>query len=84
MDFIGVLPVSNGFNGIMVVVDRLTKYAQFVPLAYPYTTKSVARLFVEYVIRLHGFPSSVIVIVIECSLVIFGNSSSRCKEHVWK
>lgn len=61
MDFIEGLPLSNGFNGILVVVDRLTEYAHFVPLVYPYTTKSVARLFVEYVIKLHTVPRSIFI-----------------------
>ncbi|GER28782.1 polyprotein [Striga asiatica] len=37
MDFIEGLPMSNKFNGVMVMVDRLTQYAHFVPLTHPYT-----------------------------------------------
>lgn len=61
MEFIEGLPKSNGYNGILVVVDRLTKYAHFVVLAHPYTTKFVARLFVEVVIKIHGVPRSIII-----------------------
>ena len=36
MDFIEGLPSSNGYTAIMVVVNRLTKYAHFVALKHPF------------------------------------------------
>ncbi|KAL8115463.1 hypothetical protein AgCh_022090 [Apium graveolens] len=60
MDFIDGLPASAGKSVIMVVVDRLTEYAHFVPLAHPYIAKSVAQHFLEGVVKLHGMPRSII------------------------
>lgn len=60
LDFIGGLPLSNKFDTILVAVDRLSKYAHFVPLAHPFTAKSVATIFCKEIVRLHGFPRSII------------------------
>lgn len=56
MDFITALPLSQGFTVIMVVVDRLTKYAHFGPLPTHFTASQAAELFANQVVRLHGFP----------------------------
>nr|GEV30086.1 reverse transcriptase [Tanacetum cinerariifolium] len=60
MDFINSLPESKGKTGILVVVDRLSKYAYFLPITHPYTARSIAQLFLDYIYRLHGLPSSIV------------------------
>lgn len=60
MDFITRLPKSQGFDCILVVVDRLSKYAYFLPLKYHYIARSVAELFAREIVRLHGIPQSIV------------------------
>ena len=44
----------------MVVVDRFSKLAHFIPLSHPFSAKIIAEKFVEHVIKLHGMPKSII------------------------
>ncbi|MCI28157.1 transposon TF2-1 polyprotein [Trifolium medium] len=60
MDSITGLPKLKGYEAILVVVDRLSKYCHFVPLKHPYTAKSIAEVFTKEVIRLHGIPRSIV------------------------
>ncbi len=60
MDFIEALPKSEGKDNILVVVDRLTKYARFVPLKHPFTATDIAWVFMDTVYKLHGCPRSIV------------------------
>lgn len=60
MDFITGLPMSKGFTVIFVVVDRLTKYAHFGTPSTSYNAHRVAELFMDIIVKLHGFPKTVV------------------------
>lgn len=60
MDFIDGLPTSNHFNCLLVIVDKFSKYAHFIPLRHPYTASTVADLFVKNIYRLHSMPLSLV------------------------
>ena len=60
MDFIEGLPKSNQYSIIMVVVDRFTKYAHFIPVSHPYNATKIANLFSQNVMKLHGLPDNIV------------------------
>lgn len=60
MDFIETLPRVHGKSVILTVVDRFSKHAHFIPLGHPYTASTVARVFFNDIVRLHGFPESIV------------------------
>lgn len=60
MDHIVDLPVADGFNCILVVVDRLTKMAHFIPARKTDTSRQLARQFLTNVFKLHGLPSDIV------------------------
>ncbi|XP_076908279.1 uncharacterized protein LOC143565074 [Bidens hawaiensis] len=60
MDFISGLPKVQGKDTVLVVIDRLTKYAHFMPLSHPYTASQVAHVFIDNVLKLHGCPITIV------------------------
>ena len=60
LDFIEGLPKSGRYNAILVVVDKFSKYAHFVPLSHPFTALQVAQAYFQEIFRLHSMPQSLI------------------------
>jgi hypothetical protein len=60
LDFVEGLPLSGSANDVLVVVDKFSKYAHFLPLRHPFSADSVAKLFMDAIYRLHGLPLAII------------------------
>lgn len=61
MDLITDLPVTpRGYDSVLVIMDRLSKMAHFVPCKKTLSSQELAVIFAREVIRLHGFPKSII------------------------
>jgi hypothetical protein len=60
MDFIIGLPTSTRQNeAIMVVVDKLSKSAYFIPVKLTYKAINIANIFMKEIFRLHGMPKEI-------------------------
>jgi len=59
-DFITKLPLAQGYDSILVVVDRLTKIVHFIPTTEKTSAEGLARLFRDNVWKLHSLPKSII------------------------
>ena len=70
MDFITGLPKFEGNIVIMVIVDRLTKYAHFCALSHPFKANTFTIAFMEIVQKLHGNPK---IIVSDKDPIFIGN-----------
>jgi hypothetical protein len=57
--FIEKLPLSVGFDTILVIVDRFTKQSLFIPMYDTITSIMLAKLFVLHVFSKHGVQSHV-------------------------
>ncbi|KAK2966346.1 hypothetical protein RJ640_028505 [Escallonia rubra] len=60
MDFITCLPRSDGCGSIMVVVDRVSKYATFVASPADCTAEETAQLFLKNVVKYWGLPKVIV------------------------
>ena len=61
MDFITEFPMTwRQHDSIMVVVDKLTKGAHFIPVMSVHKTDYIANIFMKDIFKLHGFPKEIV------------------------
>jgi hypothetical protein len=61
MDSIVKLPSSKGFDSILVIVDRFTKMAHFIPYKEQgFDAPNLATTYQDQIFRLHGLPKDII------------------------
>ena len=61
MDLVTRLPRSTkGYDSIWVIVDRLTKFAHFLPVRITYTAAQYAKIFLDRIVSLHGVLISIV------------------------
>jgi len=61
MDFVVGLPRTiQKFDSIWVIVDRLTKFAHFLPINIRYPLEKLTKLYIREIVRLHGVLTSIV------------------------
>ena len=60
VDFITKLPLAQKYNTILVVCDRFSKMAHFIAITEKTLAEGLAKLFWDYIWKLHGLPESII------------------------
>jgi transposase InsO family protein len=60
MDSIKLLPMSNNYNSILVIVNCLTKWVIFIPTSTRLTSPQLTQLVIDHVIAQHGVPESIV------------------------
>ncbi|RDX85803.1 hypothetical protein CR513_32951, partial [Mucuna pruriens] len=61
MDFISSLPkTQRNMDSIWVIVDKLTKFAHFIPINVRYSLDKLTSLYISEIVSLHGVPSSIV------------------------
>ena len=60
VNFITDLPLSENYTGIMVVVDRFTKWAEFFPVEKTITAQETTKIFMNEIFSRHGLPTEII------------------------
>ena len=61
MNFVSGFPLTQRkHDAVWVIVDRLTKFAHFLPIRLDYSMDCLTGLYVNEIVRLHGIPLSIV------------------------
>ena len=61
IDFVGPLPKTKDYyDHVLVVVDKFSKMAHFIPTTTNVTAKRTAELLIDHVVKHHGLPEAII------------------------
>ncbi|ETN00869.1 hypothetical protein PPTG_17716 [Phytophthora nicotianae INRA-310] len=58
--FVTALPVSKGYNTVVVVVDRLSKWRCYIPTTKDATAEVTAQVFFDHVVRYYVIPARIV------------------------
>nr|GEU60093.1 putative reverse transcriptase domain-containing protein [Tanacetum cinerariifolium] len=74
MDLVIRLPrSSSGYDAILVIMDRLTKFAHFLPICEDFKMEKLARININEIVARHGVP-----------VLIISDHDGRFSSHFWR
>ena len=74
MDFITGLQMTwRQHDSIMVVVDKLTKVAHFIPVKSTHNTDDIAKIFMKDIFKFHGLAKAIV-----------SNRDAKLTSNFWK
>ena len=59
-DIIGPLTQSEGYDGILTIVDKFSKYTELIPIHMTWTAEHVMEALHEHIIKRYGTPEIII------------------------
>lgn len=60
MDFVGPLPKSNGYDYLLLIIDRFSSMVHLIPTKTTVTATDVAVKYINEIVRLHGVPRTIV------------------------
>ena len=60
MDLLTYLPLYNGFNAVLTIVDWFSKYITYVPCSTSSTALDLASLFYDNIVCKFGMPAKIV------------------------
>jgi transposase InsO family protein len=57
---VGLPRTQSGYDSILVIIDRLTKVAHFIPVKTTYSGPQLAELYMSRIVCLHGMPKKIV------------------------
>ena len=60
MDFIEGLPLSNGYDMILVIICHLSKMCLFIPTVWEIDAEDLTMIFLVHIFSKHGTPTNII------------------------
>ena len=60
LDLVGPLPLSNGYDTVLTIVNKLTKYTYFIPVSKDINSQGIVQIYADRIFNDRGIPEKII------------------------